>query len=158
LVIKTAYAGEVFIEWGSVDQFASDEPLVLTRDDQQTVTGTVKSVDNDLVVTTAQGEANIGISDVAFLRSLSDQAAFEKSLYPNLLQGWAGGGNFGSAFARGNSQMTNLALGFDAKRKTATDNTIPDLLAGLGYTRESHNTGLTRNLASTTIGDEFTSS
>ena len=45
------------------------------------------------------------------MRSPADQAAYEKSLHPGMLEGWTGGGNFGFALARGNSETTNLALG-----------------------------------------------
>ena len=228
LIVKTSYAGDVSIDWNSVDQFASDHPLVITRGDQQTVTGTVKTAGDDFVVTTTERTQTVAKSDVAYMRSLSDQAAYEKSLNPSMLEGWNGGGNFGLAFARGNSQTTNIALGFDAKRKTANDawslnaasiystdanvdattanslqgsirydrdlnkrlfvygtfaggydelqdldyrfmpgggigfhaiataKTTLDLLGGFGYTRESYSTGLIRNLATATLGNEFT--
>ena len=227
LVFKTTYAGEVSIDWDSVDQFASDQPVVITTVDKKTVTGTVKSEDSNYVVTTTQGGQTIAKSDIAGMRSIADQAAYEKSLHPGMLEGWSGGGNFGLALARGNSETTNLALGFDAKRKTqkdtwilnatsiystdahlstttansfqglvrydhdltkrifayvvfaggydelqnlnyrvtpggglgfhaiATDKTTLDLLGGFGYTRESYSTGLTRNLLTLTLGDEF---
>jgi len=60
-------------------------------------------------------------SEVAVMRSPADQAAYEKSLHPGLMEGWTGGGNFGLALARGNSDTTNVALGFDATRKTTND-------------------------------------
>ena len=227
LVLKTTYAGEVSVDWDSVEQFTSDQPLVVTTVDKKTVTGTLKSEGPDYVVTTTQGGQTIAKSDIAMMRSLADQAAYEKSLHAGMLEGWSGGGNFGLALARGNSETTNLALGFDAKRKTekdawivnaasiystdahlstttansfqglirydrnftkrvfaygvfaggydelqdlnyrlmpggglgfhaiATEKTTLDLLGGLGYTRESYSTGLTRNLLTLTLGDEF---
>jgi len=227
LVLKTTYEGEVSIEWDSVEQFTSDQPLVVTTIDNRTVTGTVKSEGTHYVVTTPPGSQTIAKSDIAGMRSLAAQAAYEKTLHPGMLEGWSGGGNFGLALARGNSETTNLALGFDAKRKTekdawivnaasiystdahlntttansfqglirydrnlakrvfaygvfaggydelqdlnyrlmpggglgfhaiATDKTTLDLLGGLGYTRESYSTGLTRNLVTLTLGDEF---
>jgi putative salt-induced outer membrane protein YdiY len=227
LVIKTAYAGEVTIDWDSVSQFTSDQPLVITKADKQVITGTVSSEGADYVVTTPQGPQKLAKADVTAMRSPSDQAAYEKSLHPGMLEGWAGGGSFGLALARGNSQTTNLALGFNALRKTskdawvidaasiystdaklgattansfqgllrydynltkrvfvygafaggydqlqnldyrlmpggglgfhaiATEKTTLDLLGGLGYTRESYTTGLTRNLISINLGDEF---
>jgi putative salt-induced outer membrane protein YdiY len=228
LVLKTTYAGDITIAWDAVDQFTSEQPLVVTKSNQQTLTGTVKNQGADYVVTTAQGQQTLQKSDVAVMRSPADQAAYEKSLHPGPLEGWTGGGNFGLALARGNSDTTNVALGFDATRKTttdqwvinaasiyttdgstsattansfqglirydhnltkrvflygafaggydelqdlnyrimpsggigfhaiATDRTTLDLLAGLGYTRESYSTGLTRNLFTATVGDEFT--
>ena len=126
LVLKTAYAGEVSIDWDSVEQFNSDSPLVVTKTNQQTVTGAVKSDGADYVIATSQGSQTIARSDVAVMRSPADQAAYEKSLHPGMLEGWTGGGNFGFALARGNSETTNVALGFDATRKTAKDAWVID--------------------------------
>ncbi len=227
LVIKTAYAGDVSIDWDAVTSFTSNEPLVVTKTDKQMVTGTVTTEDGNYVVSTAQGTQTMPKSDVSVMRSPADQAAYEKSLHPGMLEGWAGGGSFGFALARGNSETTNLALGFDAARKTmkdtwvvsaasiyssdanlnattansfqglirydrnltkklfayaafaggydelqdldyrlmpggglgfhaiATPKTTLDLLGGFGYTRESYSTGLSRNLLTATLGDEF---
>src|SRR5271155_3809198 len=85
LVLKTAYAGDVSIDWDSVDQFVSDQPLVVTKSNQQTVIGTVKSQGADYVVTTPQGAQTMAKSDVAVMRSPADQAAYEKSLHPGMM-------------------------------------------------------------------------
>ena len=122
LVVKTTYAGEVSIDWAEVTQFESDKQnLVVTKADKQLVSGTVSSEGSDVVVTTAQGVQKVPRSDVATMRSPADQAAYEKSLHPGMLEDWTGGGSFGFALARGNSETTNLALGFNALRKTTTD-------------------------------------
>ena len=70
---------------------------------------------------TSNGTQTIPMVDVALMRSPADQAAYEKSLHPGMLEGWTGGGNVGLALARGNSDTTNLALGFNAARPTTTD-------------------------------------
>ena len=126
LVIKTTYAGEVSIDWAEVTQFESDKPLVVTRTDKQVLSGTVNTQGPDVMITTAQGPQKLPLTDVSAMRSPADQAAYEKSLHPGMLEGWAGGGSFGFALARGNSETTNLALGFDALRKTSTDAWIID--------------------------------
>jgi len=227
LVVKTSYAGEVSIDWGEVTQFTSENPLVVTRTDKQVVSGPVTTEGQDVIITTSQGQQKLTLSDVSTMRSPADQAAYEKSLHPVMLEGWAGGDSFGFALARVNGETANLALGFDAKRKTAkdawvvdaasiystdeklnattansfqglirydrnitkrlfwygafaggydelqdlnyrivpngglgfhaiaTDRTTLDLLGGFGYTRESYTTGLTNNLLTATLGDEF---
>ena len=227
LVVHTSYAGDVSIDWSEVSQFTSDKPLVVTRTDKQVLSGTVATEGQEVMVTTAQGPQQLALTDVSAMRSPADQAAYEKSLHPGMLEGWAGGGTFGFALARGNSETTNLALGFDATRKTAKDawvvdaasiystdeklnattansfqglirydrnltkklfayaafaggydelqnlnyriypngglgfhaiaspKTTLDLLGGFGYTRESYTTGLTNNLLTATLGDEF---
>jgi len=122
LVLKTTYAGEVSIDWAEVNRFSSDNlPLVVTKSDKQVVSGTVATEGSEIVVTTPQGPQTFPRSDVATMRSPADQAAYEKSLHPGIMEGWAGGGNFGLALARGNSDTTNLALGFNAARKTSND-------------------------------------
>lgn len=121
LTIKTEYAGPITIDWDAVAQFSSAEPMVVTRTDKQVITGPVTAQDASVVVNGASGAQTIPQSDVVFIRSTADQAAYEKSLHPGFLEGWAGGGNFGLALARGNSDTTNVALGFNADRKTTTD-------------------------------------
>lgn len=125
LVIKTTYAGDVSIDWAEVSQFSSDkDTLVVTKADKQLVSGTVTSQDSNVLVATAAGVQTVPRTEVAAMRSPADQAAYEKSLHPGMLEGWAGGGNFGFALARGNSQTTNVALGFNADRKTTNDKWI----------------------------------
>lgn len=125
LVLKTTYAGEVSIDWAEVTQFSSDkDTLVVTKADKQLVSGTVTSQDSNVLVATAAGVQTVPRTEVAAMRSPADQAAYEKSLHPGMLEGWAGGGNFGFALARGNSQTTNVALGFNADRKTTNDKWI----------------------------------
>jgi putative salt-induced outer membrane protein YdiY len=122
LVLKTTYAGEITIDWAEVSQFESDkQALVVTKADKQLVSGTVTSEGSDVVVTTAQGVQRVPRTDVATMRSPADQAAYEKSLHPGMLEDWTGGGSLGFALSRGNSQTTNLALGFNALRKTNHD-------------------------------------
>ena len=122
LVLKTTYAGEVSIDWAEVSQFVSDQQeLVVTKADQQVVSGTVSSEGSDVLVTTAQGVQRVPRADVAAMRSPADQAAYERSLHPGMLEGWTGGGSLGFALARGNSETTNLALGFNGLRKTSND-------------------------------------
>ena len=70
---------------------------------------------------TPQGVQKVPRTDVATMRSPADQAAYEKSFHPGMLEGWSGGSNFGFALARGNSETTNVALGFNALRKTTKD-------------------------------------
>jgi putative salt-induced outer membrane protein YdiY len=124
LTVKTDYAGDITIDVASVAQFTSDQPLVVTRTDKQVVSGPVAMQDSSIVVNSTTGAQTIPESDVAVIRSPADQAAYEKSLHPGFLEGWTGGGNFGLALARGNSDTTNIALGFNADRKTTTDELI----------------------------------
>jgi putative salt-induced outer membrane protein len=144
LVIKTTYAGEVPIDWSEVSQFSSDkQPLVVTKADKQVVSGDVTSEGSNVLVTTAQGVQTVPRADVATMRSPADQAAYEKSLHPGMLEGWTGGGNFGFALARGNTETTNLALGFNALRKTNNDAWVVN--AASIYTNDAKTSSTTAN-------------
>jgi len=121
LSIKTDYAGTVTVDWDAVSQLSSDQPVDITRSDKAVISGTLSTRDTSVVVHTTSGEQQIALADIANVRSPSEQAAYEKSLHPGMLEGWAGGGNFGLALAKGNSDTTNLALGFNAARPTPND-------------------------------------
>lgn len=121
LSIKTAYAGTITLDWDAVAQISSTTPLVITRSDKRSVSGTVSTADSQLVVNTPSGPEEIPFTDITAIRSTADQAAYEKSLHPGLREGWAGGGNVGVALARGNADTTNLSLGFIAARPTPND-------------------------------------
>jgi putative salt-induced outer membrane protein YdiY len=144
LVIKTTYAGEVSIDWAEVSQFSSDkDTLVVTKADKQLVSGTVSSDGSNVLVTTEQGEQTVPRADVTTMRSPADQAAYEKSLHPGMLEDWTGGGSFGFALARGNTETTNLALGFNALRKTSTDAWVVN--AASIYTNDAKTSSTTAN-------------
>ena len=121
LTIKTAYAGVITIDWDAVAQFTTEQPMVVTRTDKQVVSGPVSTKEPDIVVNSTSGTQTIPMAEVAVMRSPADQAAYEHSLHPGFLEGWAGGGSFGLALARGNTDNTNFALGFNAARETAKD-------------------------------------
>jgi putative salt-induced outer membrane protein len=124
LVIKTEFAGDVTVQWPAVQEIHSTQPLHLVTQGGKTFVGTVTTADGNLVVgTVTNGIANVAKADVTALRNDEEQAAYEKSLHPTLLHGWAGGVNVGFALTRGNSETKNLALAFTADRKTQHDDT-----------------------------------
>lgn len=121
LTIKTDYAGVITIDWDAVAQFSSSQPMVVTKTDKQVVSGAVNAQESEVTVSTSAGAQAIPKADVAVMRSTADQAAYEKSLHPGFFEAWTGGGSFGLGLARGNSDTTNIALGFAADRKTTSD-------------------------------------
>jgi putative salt-induced outer membrane protein YdiY len=121
LVIKTDLAGEVTVQWTAVQSLTSATPLhVVTA--AKTVVGPVTTSDGSLAVsTTPGGPVEVPRAEVTALRNDPEQAAYEKSLHPSLLQGWVGGANIGFALTGGNSETKNLAIAFTADRKTSHD-------------------------------------
>ena len=59
LMIKTEHAGTISIDWDAVAQFSSEQPMVVTRNDKQVVSGPVSTKDDEVVVTTASGAQEI---------------------------------------------------------------------------------------------------
>jgi putative salt-induced outer membrane protein len=121
LVIKTDLAGEVTVPWTAVQSLTSAAPLhVVTA--AKTVVGPVTASDKSLAVsTTPGGPVDIPRVEVMAMRNDQEEAAYEKSLHPTLLQGWAGGASIGFALTGGNSETKNLAIAFTADRKTSHD-------------------------------------
>jgi Protein of unknown function, DUF481 len=122
ITFKTDYAGEINVKWSAVKEMTTEKPLYVVKNNKTTVTGPLTTEDSNVTVHTANaGQVDVPLSDVAIIRSPEEQQAYESTLHPNLLQEWTGGGSFGFALARGNSDTTNLAVGFTANRKTLSD-------------------------------------
>ena len=122
LIIKTEFAGDVTVQWPAVQELKSSQPLHVQLNSGQTVVGSVESADGSLnVITPAQGTVTEPRDAVIALRSDSEQQAYEKSLHPGLMEGWAGGATLGFALTGGNSQTKSLSIAFLADRKTSHD-------------------------------------
>lgn len=122
LIIKTDLAGDVTVQWPAVQQINSSQSLHVALENGKTVVGPIATSDGNFAVTTATaGTVTVPRTEVTALRSDSEEAAYEKTLHPGLLQGWTVGANVGFALTRGNSQTKNLALAFTGDRKTSND-------------------------------------
>ncbi len=117
LVIKTDYAGDVTVKFDAIQSITSTGDLNVSLGGK-TVVGPVTTSGDDVVVATrAAGPVEAPKASVTMLRSPAEQAAYEKSLHPGLLEGWNGGLNLGFALTRGNSETKNLNIAFNAVRK-----------------------------------------
>ena len=122
VTLKTDFAGEIKIQWSSVQEVKTDKPIYVLMPDKSTVSGNLTTDGTNLVVHTANGSAvTVAMTAVTVVRSSDQETAYEKTLHPGLLENWAGGINLGFAIARGNSETTNLNTGFTADRKTLHD-------------------------------------
>ena len=124
ITFKTDYAGEIKVQWSAVKETATDKALYVVKTDKATVNGTVTAEDSNVTVhTAAAGDVTVPLSNVTVIRSPALQQAYENSLHPGFLEAWKGAQVWDFALARGNSDTTNLALGFNADRKTNSDET-----------------------------------
>ena len=122
ITLKTDYAGEMKVKWSDVKEATTQEVVYVVKKDKTTVNGTMTTEGSEVTIHPANGNAVVvSLSDVAIMRSPAGQKAYESTLHPSLLQEWSGGADLGFALARGNSDTTNLAVGFNADRKTLSD-------------------------------------
>jgi putative salt-induced outer membrane protein YdiY len=121
LIIKTEFAGDVTVKWPAVQGVTSATPLHIGLKSGKTLVGPVSTTDGKLEVATKSGAVEAPKEDVVLIRNESEQTTYEQSLHPTLRQNWEGGTNVGFALTRGNSQTKNLALAFNADRKTLND-------------------------------------
>jgi putative salt-induced outer membrane protein YdiY len=118
LVLHTADAGDITINWPAVASIKSDAPLHIQAQGGKTAVGTITTTDSNLEVATSSGQVGVPLSAV---QGLEQESAYQKLAHPSLLQGWAGGVNAGFSLTGGNSQTTNLAFGFTAARQSLDD-------------------------------------
>jgi len=118
LVVHTDDAGDVTINWSAIQGVTSDKALRVQLPGGKTAVGPVATSNDNLQVATSSGQVAAPLSDV---KGLSQQSDYEKKAHPPLFGGWAGGVNAGFSLTGGNSQTTNLAIGFMAARETLKD-------------------------------------
>jgi Protein of unknown function, DUF481 len=116
LVIKTEFEGDVTVKFDAIQNITSAGDLNVTLGGK-TVVGPVTTSGDDLVVVTkTAGPVEAPRSAVTMVRSPAEEAAYQKSLHPGLLEGWNGGMNLGFALTAGNSETKNLNIGFNGVR------------------------------------------
>jgi putative salt-induced outer membrane protein YdiY len=121
LVLHTDYAGDVTLKWDAVQGIESSEQLHVETQDGKTAVGPVSTSDDKLKIATSSGPVEAPAASVKTLRNGTEQTAYEESLHPGLLQAWKAGVNAGFSLTGGNSQTTNLSIGFLAARQTPHD-------------------------------------
>jgi hypothetical protein len=116
MVIKTDYAGDVTVKFDAIQSITSTGDLNVTLGGKTVVGPVTTNGDNVVITTKAAGPVEAPKASVTLVRSPAEQAAYEKSLHPGLLEGWAGGLNLGFAVTAGNSETKNLNIAFNAIR------------------------------------------
>jgi hypothetical protein len=87
VTLKTDYAGEIKIQWSSVQELKTDKPIYIVTPDKKTVSGTVTTDGSNLVIHTANnGTVQVALAQVTAVRSFDVETAYEKSLHPSLLE------------------------------------------------------------------------
>jgi putative salt-induced outer membrane protein YdiY len=123
LYFKPDYADAIAIKWSAVAKVTGDKPLHVERSDDTKLSASTLEVSGGQLTVESATPVTVAIKDLKNIRSDSEQTSYEATLHPSWKHAWQGGGNFGLALARGNSETTNISLGFAADRKTANDKT-----------------------------------
>jgi putative salt-induced outer membrane protein len=122
LVLHTDAAGDITIQFDSIQDIKTDQELHVSLKSGKTAVGPVTTTDGKIeVATKTTGTIEAPKDDVTQIRNDAEQAAYDKSLHPGLWHGWNGGANVGFSIARGNSETSNLALAFNAVHPTQND-------------------------------------
>jgi putative salt-induced outer membrane protein YdiY len=122
LILHTDYAGDVNLNWSAIQGMQSGQELHVQLQDGRTLVGPVSGSNDKLQIVTKSGATvDTSLSSVKGLRNNAEEATYEKTLHPGMLEEWKGGLTVGFALTRGNSQTKNLSLGFLATRQTLTD-------------------------------------
>src|SRR6185437_9317070 len=94
LVLHTDYAGDVTVQIGAVQSLESGEPLHIQLQDGRNASGNVSSANGNIqIATPSGGPVEAPISSIKTLRNNAEQAAYEKTLHPGILQEWKAGLN-----------------------------------------------------------------
>ncbi|HKW18768.1 MAG TPA: DUF481 domain-containing protein [Terriglobales bacterium] len=118
LELHTADAGDLTIKWTAIEGVKSDKALHVDLPNAKNAVGPVTTRDEKIEVSTSSGEVSAPLTDV---KGLQQQSDYDKLSHASLWQDWKGGVNAGFSLTGGNSQTTNLALGFLAARQTLRD-------------------------------------
>lgn len=135
LVLKTDFADIINIKWDAVSSFSSQQPVYIQTADKKISVTSLTRQDGSVELNANTGQpVTVAASDIKALRSESEQQAYEQSLRPGLLAGWAGGGNVGLSLARGNSESLSVSTGLNLARTTLHDKLT--LYATTVYTKD----------------------
>jgi putative salt-induced outer membrane protein YdiY len=122
LVLHTDAAGDITIQFDTIQEIKTDQQLHVTLKDGKTAVGPVTTTDGKVAIATkTAGTVEASKDDVKLIRNDAEQTAYDKSLHPGLAHGWQGGADVGFSIARGNSQTENLALAVNAAHPTLND-------------------------------------
>ncbi len=122
LVLKTDFADTINIKWDAVSSFTASNPLVVQTPDKKISVTDLERKDGMIAMNTNTAQPiEVEATNVKALRSPGEQTAYEESLHPGLMAGWAGGANLGLALASGNSDTLSVSTGMNLNRATLND-------------------------------------
>ena len=126
LIMKSAFAGEVKIQWDAIREITSDGQVCVSAKGGDVLVGRVTTTDGKFTVQTVNsGPVTVSKEVVQSVRSKEQQASHDSELerlrHPRLLDFWGGVVDTGLATARGNTETLTFNLSAKAARTTPRD-------------------------------------
>jgi len=125
LVFKSELAGQVTVPLDAIVSLTTSAPVNVGLKDGQLLLGTASADAAKITVNTASGQLETPRADVAAIRSVDEQKAFQAEIdryaNPGILDLWTGNLDLGLALSSGNANTFNFASGFNAVRATKID-------------------------------------
>ena len=122
LSMKTGALGDINVDWSAIEQITSAQELYIEASGGRKLNGLVTMKDgNTEVVMRHEIRTELPKQNIAAIRNDAEQKVYEQSLNPSLGDNWEAGATISFALTRGNSETRNLALAFNADRKTLHD-------------------------------------
>jgi hypothetical protein len=123
ITIKTVNFGVITAPWEQVAAVQTDQPVTVVTRDGKSVAGTLSTTDGKVEVNAQGSRSDFAPVDVAAIRNVDEQRAYERLLKPGLLQLWAGTASLGLAGTNGNAKTFTFTTALNAARVTNTDKT-----------------------------------
>jgi len=126
LMMASELMGEVYIPWEAVIEIHSDETLYIDTEEGQTLSGSVSTRGDRIVVQTASAEVlEAQIAAVRAVRSQASHEAKKAEAEPleksSLFDFWSGFFDVGYSLAQGNANSSTLATSSRVQRETQRD-------------------------------------
>lgn len=129
LTLKTEFVGTVTIVWDAVEQVTTGQPVYLSLNDGQMVTGVVTGGAGQAgqyeIATKDAGKIAVAKTAIKSIRNEDEQKAYlseiDRARNPRLLDLWAGSFDAGYSLTRGNADTNTFTLGATATRATSRD-------------------------------------
>ncbi len=127
LTVKSDLMGAVTIQWDQISDIKTTAPLNVVLAGQPTDTSvgtkaTITSTGGEITLSGGPGGTQtVAPANVAVIRDNAEQASFERTLNPGLLQLWTGNATLGLAGTSGNAVTSTFSTGANASRTSRHD-------------------------------------
>jgi putative salt-induced outer membrane protein len=125
LILKTEYAGLVTISVEAIEQIVTAQSIYVSVAKGETLFGQLLAREGRYEVLGKETASPVRVEAEAIeaIRSVAEQATFERLRNPGWLDLWNGGVDFGYSLTTGNTRTNNLTLGGTLGRQTPRDKT-----------------------------------